>query len=200
MVGALEITVGAFARLLSRRTRMGKPRYSPDIGRTTSTQIVRTPQRNRNNWPLLLTAMFAVMLLLATIILTGCGDKHHSTIRLRLYDPSGSTKARITESDIITDSVETTSYPKSSSYIDFRLTPNGAKQFRELTYAIARRGKRALKPQYMAFAVDGRLISRIVIDYKEYPHGLMVYTTTPVSIAVANAAAAKTLVRRIRAK
>lgn len=59
-----------------------------------------------------------------------------------------------------------------ATMVTLSFTPAGARRFRALTRAIARRGALTGRVQAMVISVDGRVVSNPTIDYTQYPDGL----------------------------
>jgi hypothetical protein len=85
--------------------------------------------------------------------------------------------------------------PGTDGTLYIRLNSVGVRKYRELTRAVSIRGRRAHQPQPLAVEIDGRVYSRPVLDYRDYPHGS---TTSEIEIFLPSKQLARQLAERIR--
>jgi len=73
----------------------------------------------------------------------------------------------------------------------------GASKFQKLTRALARRGAELRRPQSFALEVNGRVVSRPLVDYHAFPNGFDV-GRSGIQIEGMKLATAQRLARQIR--
>ena len=92
---------------------------------------------------------------------------------LRMYDPTGGTATEVTLSDVVRSTVRVfrdSSPGRGVLHLDF--TRRGVQRFDILTRFLAHRGTRLRRDQQLAFAVDGVVYWRPLIDHRSFPNGL----------------------------
>ena len=119
----------------------------------------------RRRW----TGPIAVALLAAFATAQAFGET--TSVRLRLYDPSGRTRAEVGIRDVERASARAVRLPDGTA-LSFRLTSTGAAKCHRLTLSLAKRGARLHHFQRFAFAINGRVYARPFVDYRLFPEGL----------------------------
>ena len=137
---------------------------------------------------------FAAAVLVFVGASAGCGGDDR--VGLRIYDPSTPDAPQVTSADIVRSSVHAERGLQGSGVLRFRFTRRGARNFRFLTRAAARKGAQKGRPQWIAFEVDDRVYFRPFIDYRFYPDGLD--GAPGVEITLGSFAMAHRLAKRIR--
>jgi hypothetical protein len=113
----------------------------------------------------------AVIATLVVLMSTACGGSSSHEFRFRTYDPLGSVKAEVTESDVLRRSARAAREPDGSWSFSFQLTDEGQATFRRLTRALAKRGARLHRPLRCVTEMNGTLLSRATVDYRIFPDG-----------------------------
>ena len=137
---------------------------------------------------------FAAAVLVFIGASTGCGGEARGG--LRIYDPSTPDAPGVTSAEIVRSSVHAQRGLQGSGVLRFRFTRRGARNFRLLTLAVARKGSEKGRPQRIAFEVDDRIYARPFVDYRIYPRGLD--GSPGIEITLGSFAMAQRLAKRIR--
>ncbi len=94
------------------------------------------------------------------------------TVSVHIYDPSGHTTREVTVEEVVRASARAARDPSGAAYLAFDVTPKGVRIMRQLTRDLAHRGILSQRPQHMAIAVNGHIISDPELDYHAFPNGL----------------------------
>ena len=78
------------------------------------------------------------------------------------------------------------------------LTESGAEKLRELSREVAEAGRASGWPHHIAVVVEGELVGWPMLDYHEWPNGLKLENASVIQLTVADDAAARRLVRKVR--
>jgi preprotein translocase subunit SecD len=84
-----------------------------------------------------------------------------------------------------------------SPIVVFRFTPGGQQAFHSVTGLIANRGRRAHRPEHVAFVLEDRVLAAPFVDYRRNPNGLV--GGNGVQIAARTRARAERIAARLRA-
>jgi hypothetical protein len=91
---------------------------------------------------------------------------------LHIYDARRIAKTTVTSADIDRSSIRVVPLSKRYAALYVGFTRRGRLEFCRLTRALARRGARIHRHQYLIIAADGRVFARPWIDYQKFPNGL----------------------------
>jgi hypothetical protein len=91
---------------------------------------------------------------------------------LQIYDARRIAKAKVTSSDLVRSSIRVVPLSTRYAALYVGFTNRGRLEFCRLTRALAHRGSRLHRHQYLVMAADGRVFARPWIDYEKFPNGL----------------------------
>ncbi len=144
------------------------------------------------------TLRAVVGLVLLALAAAACGSDGDRTT-FRIYDPSNQAAPQVTGGDVVPSSVRVARGFGRSGVVYLRLTRDGARKFGVLTRGLARRGARVNRPQSFAIEVNGRVLSRIEVDYQLFPNGISGTASEGVEIAGPRLSEAREIAEDIRA-
>jgi hypothetical protein len=106
-----------------------------------------------------------VLGLIAAGLLVGCGASHRATLRISGEGGIGPVLSRADLRSVSAGVDPSTSRPD----ILLKLKPNGQRKFLGLVTTVARAGRRRHRPVHILISVNGRVISKLYVDYHVSP-------------------------------
>jgi hypothetical protein len=116
-------------------------------------------------------------LLVGSLAVRAAEARSGSKLSLRIFDPHGRVRARVTLAGIVrseTRTIRIPSDPPGVGRLSVAFTKSGRTSFCSLTRGLAHVGARLQHLQADALEVDGRIYARGYIEYRIFPNGLCV--------------------------